>query len=183
MLLETLHTPLRFARPVNETSGSYVSKVPTITEPVSFAGTPSGTSAFVHNNGWQGGISQNAVKIFPYGLGADTTSFNMRVIAWNFLPATATKRAEWFPYPLAEVLCAVSSGCPGAGEQILATEFFADTITLVGSVGNPNVSCEIISPGNDTMGHIIVGLKGCSKFEIIFDMVTATSANALLAML
>ena len=179
----THHEPLRLARPINTTATSYPSRLPTITEPVS-AGTATATSQFVHTLGYNGSCASNVVQIFPFGLGSDTNAFNMRVLGWRFLPATVALPAMWFPFPLAEFLCTLSSTLPGiADQQIIATSLFADTITLVGSVGNANISCEIVSPANDTMAHVIVDLKGCTKFEIIFDMVSATDGNAILALI
>jgi hypothetical protein len=179
----THHAALQKARPVNETSTSHRALVPTITEPVS-AATATGTSAFVFDAGWKGAVAQNRVMIFPYGLGSDTNTFNMRIWGWRYLPQTTLLPAMWFPFPLAEFLCAISSGSPGlAGQQVIETEFFADTITVVAGQGNV-LSYEIVSPANDTLAHVLVTLKGSSKYEITFDMVTGTtSANALLALI
>ncbi len=175
--------PLRKCRSVNQTSTSFVAKVPKAAEPVVDAASATGEATIDMRNG--GSLSQNGLIILPYGLHASITNnltFSMRVIGWRRFGDDSTTYI-WIPVKLLEVLCTVSSTLVGlAGKTIIATEMFADTITLVGTSGNANVSHELVSPADDTLGHIVVDTKGYEKIELSFSTGSSvTSANALVA--
>lgn len=170
------------ARSVNQTSTSYVSKIPTNTEPNGDAGTATGAS--VLDIGHKGGIASNGVMIVPYGIGSNNNTFLMRVLHWKRIgrnPLTAI----WVPITLLEATCTLSSTVLGvAGKEIIETEFFCDTIAIVGTSGGPNVSCELVSPADNTVGHIMLDLKSAQKLELTFSTgSSATSCNALIAKL
>lgn len=167
-------------RSVNQTSNGYVSKLPTGTEPSGDANTATGAS--VLDIGHKGSVASNGLIIVPYALGSNDNTFSMRVLQWRRIgrdPLTAL----WIPVKLLEVTGTLSSTPVGiAGKEILNTEMFCDTITLVGTSGNANVSCEIVSPADNTIAHIMLDLKGAQKVELTFTTgASATSCNALIA--
>lgn len=188
MLLETLSQEFRKARAVNQTSTTFVAKKPTKTEPAGDAGTATGASVVDLGSG--GEYAQNGVKLAFYGVGSNNNTFSARVFGWsqvrNPLSTGDLNVIVWVPVLLCEVLVTLSSNIPGVtGGTIGTTELFADTIAIVGTSGNPNVSMEIVSPADDaTMGHVILDVKGFKKLELTFSTgSSATDANALLTML
>lgn len=184
MLTETLTTAFRKARSVNQTSNGYVSKIPTATEPSGDAGTATGASIIELGN--NGGTGQNLVIICPYGLHAsvDNKTMSMRVIGWREAGVDNQATKLWIPVPLVEVACTLTGTAIGvAGKALIATEGFADTIALTGTTANDDVSVDIVSPANDTIGHLVVDVKGFQKLELSFTTGgSATSCNALVAL-
>lgn len=181
MQITTQWTPLRKARSVNQTSTSFVSKVPLATEPVDDAASATGQASLNMRHG--GSITQNGLFILPYAVATDNQTFSLRVIGWRPL-GTADATLIWVPFLLLEALCTADATLVGlSGRLIGATEVFCDTITLVGTSGNANVSHELVSPADGvSAAHIVVDTKGCDRVEISFSTgSSATSCNALVA--
>lgn len=187
-LIATQSSPFQKARLTNQTSNGYVSKIPTTTEPKGDANTATGASV-IELGGKAGGPCQNAVLICPYGLHAsvDGKTMSFRVIGWRCvgLGGASPDTALWIPVKLVEFACTLSGTPVGvAGMTLIATEGFADTITLTGTTGNDDVSIDIVSPADDTIGHVVVDMKGSQKLELSFTTGgSATSCNALYALL
>lgn len=197
--LLTLCGPLRKVRSVNETSNGYRSLIPTATEPgvlpeigggggvdIVDAGTATGKSVINIIRG-PGVPGANGLFLMPYGLHAsvDNKTMSMRVVAWKPVGFETPSTMLWIPIPLVEVACTLSGTQIGvANKTLIATEGFADTIALTGTTANANVGVELVSPANDTAGHMIVDIKGAQKIEVIFTTGgSATSCNALFALL
>lgn len=178
MFIETRSQRAFKARSVNQTSNGYVSKIATGTTPNGDAGTATGASIITLCHEGITGVS--GAVILPYGVGSNNNTFSMRVIGWDRI-GNDPNTLLWVPVMLLEVQVTLSSSCVGvAGREVVATELFADTIALVGTSGNPNVSCEIISPANDTIAHLTLTFKGFAKAELSFTTgASATSCNAL----
>lgn len=182
MQIETVSEVFRKVRSVNQTSNGYVSKIPTITEPKGDAGTATGSS--VIDTGWGGGICQNGFLICPYAIGADAATASVRVIGWRLVGTNANPLPLWIPVLLVELAYTITSGAPGlANSVILATEFFAKTITL--TYGNNNISVDIVSPAQTgVLAHAVLSIKGFQKIECSFTTGgSATSCNALISQL
>ena len=181
MLLETLAGRLQKARSVNQTSSSFVSKVPTTTTPLGDAGSATGASVLdmVRNSG----ESQNLVKIKPYGVGSNNTTFSVRVIGWAAIANAGNVISNlWIPELLGEFLCTLSSACPGvAGATVTDSEYFVDTITQT-YPATATSSIEAVSNGADLIAHIVLDAKGNEKIELSFTTgSSATSCNALIS--
>lgn len=175
----TQFTPPRKARSVNQTSSSFVAKIPTVTVPADDAATATGQASVEMRNG--GAFTQNGLVILPYGTGSNGNTFSMRVVGWRQF-GTDPHTLLWLPTTLAEFLCTLDSAILGiAGKTIVATEYFCGTIAIVGTSGNPNVSCEIVSPAvSGSMAHVVVDTKGFEKIELSFSTgSSATDCNAL----
>lgn len=147
----------------NATDSSFPSRVPTATEP-SGAGVldlsfPNSTAV------------PNHLLLLPYAIGADDVTFNMRVLGWALVSDL------YVPTILAEVACTACTVTGVAAKTVLDTERFCDTLTL--TYGNAGISAEVVSPGNNIVGHLLLDLKGHSTVEVIFDATGATSMNAL----
>lgn len=181
MFIETLWTAFRKARSVNQTSNGYVAKNPTATEPVDDAATATGQASIGMRNG--GLTVQNGLIILPYAVATDNQTFSMRVIGWRQL-GSDPNTFIWIPVLLVEVLCTADATLVGlTGRLIGTTEIFCDTIAIVGTSGNANVSCEIVSPADGvSVAHLMVDTKGFDRIECSFTTgASATSCNALIA--
>lgn len=194
--LNTISTHFFQARSVNQTSNGYVSKVPTKSEPVTDVGTATGQSAFSLSDE-SGGISQNRVKFWPYGTGADGTTFSMRMIGWRCCgkqPSNTAAPIIWVPVTLIEIQATLSSALPGvAGSIIPVAMFFAKTITVtsqplitgtINAVAGNLGAQEIYSSGTTVSAWGIVQLYGAQWLECSFTTGgSATDANCLLTLL
>jgi len=170
MLLETLSQPLKKALATNSTATSFASKVDTLTEP---------TGDGVHAAGILAGVSQNAVVVYPFAVASANDTFSMRVIGWHKV-LLSTGVAQWVPVVLAELACTVGAATGVAGGAEVATELYADTITIVGTTANAGVDIDVVSPANDTKASATIDLKGAQKFEFTFDNTrSGTSFNTL----
>lgn len=184
--------PWRKLRSVNETSNGYVSKIPRATSPFTAAGlngdagTATGASVIQLTNGVIGGQAQSGAEFLFYGVGANNTTFSARIIGWSALTTSGLSPVNpetqvWIPVVLVEVQCTLSSTPIGlAGRAIVATELFADTITLVGTTGVAGLDMSITSPANDTIARVFVDLWGHTELEVQFTTGgSATSCNGL----
>ncbi len=187
-LLGTSAQPFRRARLTNATDNGFPTRVPTKTEPTGTGNNAAqATASGVHslNGSVRGGIGQNSVIICPYGVGSNDNTFSFRVIGWRVVDDQSDlSLREWIPVKLAEYSVILSSTPAGAAGGILgATNLFADTIAIVGTSGNDDISMEIVSPADNTIAHVVVDLKGAQKLEVTFTTGgSATSCNALIAM-
>lgn len=187
--LMTLCGVTKSVRAVNSTDASYPTRAPTFTEPTGQGGAAAQTTfAIVDFAPKDGAYGQNSVRLEPFGVGADTTTFKMRVLGWKFIrPQNGqTGAGFWSETTLLEVLCTISTGCPAGltGGCVLGTSFHADTIALVGTSGNDDVTVSILSPADNTPGHLTLAVEGYQKVEVIFDLnSSATSANAFFTIL
>jgi hypothetical protein len=181
MQLETIFQPWRLARKVNQTSSSFVSKLPTLTEPTGDAGTATGAS--IIELGKPREITQNGLLLLPFGTGSDATTFSVNIIGWaqGAFP-NAGNLFSWFPLLLAQLQCTISSTntAPASGfTPNGASDFFASAISL--TYGNNNVSIDIVSPGvAGLLASALLDIKGFQKIELSFSTgSSATDANAL----
>lgn len=188
MLLETLTQDLRRARVTNATDNGFPSRLPTATEPTGIGNSAAqATASAVFVVGGESPSMQNRVFIKPFGAGANNATFSMRVIAWSRVfdhTGNDLNTFVWDPTVLCELTCTLSSTPIGlAGKVIVATDLFADTITITGTTANAGVSIDVVSPANDTAGHVVLDLKGAQKVEFTFTTgASATSCNALVRM-
>ena len=193
MLIEPLSASFRRARLTNQTSSSYVAKLPTVTEPLGDANSATGTSVIqLGPPEGQAGLTQNRVLIYPYGVGADATTFSFKVIGWRGCGEN-TPLPMWVPVVLGIFQATLESALPVVGQYAAATTYFADTLTvtsqplLTGTVSAAAASLsEIVLydvAGADS-AWCLVPIYGFQKLEISFNTGgSATSCNCLLALL
>jgi len=131
-----------------------------------------------------GGRVPNRIRIYPYGLGANNDGFALRLWAWyrGHNPDT------WYPSILTQINCTMGSFTGIAGGQVLNTEFFVDTISLVALIGEPTYTAdvtrfgrvELYTPANDTPAWVELDLRSAELLEWDFDQTTNTpTMNAL----
>lgn len=147
------------------TDTSFASKIPTGTE-------PSGDG--VHNRG--SGHNERYVMVVPYGIGNDDHTFDMRIIGW-YRVASDVNSLLWIPVILTQVAVTLSTAVGVAGKTIIATERFADTISL--TTGNDDIDQSITSPTGNVIAHFVCDTKGAEKIEFTFDKGSGTDCNAL----
>lgn len=189
--LGNISRPLFRALAANANTSAFTAKAPTVTEP-----TNDGVISLHTFNA--GGAAVPAKAMFwPIGVGADNDAYSLRVIGWRRLGNGAVTGFQtiWVPSIIAEVSCTLSGAVGVANSPVLATERFADTITIVaarqlvaidtdsaGAASRGTV--QILSPTNDTPGFFTAELCGCEKIELLFDQTTNTpTGNALVAFL
>lgn len=129
----------------------------------------------------------NLVRMCFFGTSAADQTFKARVFAVDYVverDADMVKEsAGWMFTPLFEVLVTLGTQPGIAGTVVNENQFFADTIALVGTAGNDDVSVDIVSPADNTCAHIVADLKGAQKFDVIFDRnSSAASCNGLVKM-
>jgi hypothetical protein len=179
----------------NINTAAFPSRVPTITEP-----TPSATAAVVQlaAREWGGGGEiPMAVLLLPYGLGNDNDTYDMKLIGWRQIGQSPPQGTWlWVPYTLTEFTCTLGASTGVAGQPVLNTELFADTIVAKsaallqkhpaydGAAAATFLSDIVIySPADDTIGWIKVPLDGCQKIELTFAQTSGTpTGNALMAL-
>ena len=164
------------ARTTNQTSGAFVSKVATATEPIGDAGTATGAS--IIELGQDSNLSRSVLKILPYGVGSDDNTMSVRVIGWSKAGPEATRL--WIPVVLCELACTLSTAVGVASKYVLDTDRFADAMTL--TFGNTNVSVELPTQPANTIAIAKVTLVDFQKLELSFSTgASATSCNALVS--
>lgn len=164
-------------RTTNAADTSFPSKVPTTTE-------PSGGGVINRSVAGDG----SGLHLVFYGTGDADDVFDTRVIGWR--KVTGGPTGLWVPTIIAGLTCTLGTATGVAGSEVVATELFADTITIT-SGGEPTVTADttrggtfrIFSPTANLIAWVVIPLYGFEKVELTFDMTTndPTGANALYA--
>ena len=190
MLTETLSTHLMKARRTNATDSSMPTRTTSATAPSGIGDNVAQATAsavFLLNKESNPGTPvQNRVKIVPIGVGNDNTTFTMAVYSWvRVVDRDKEHNPEtdlWAAIKLAAFTCTLSAATGVAGRILTTSDRIADTIAIIGTSGNPNVSMEIVSPATDEPAHVVIDMKGGERLEVVFGTGgSATSANALVS--
>ena len=176
---------LKLARTVNSTSTSFLTTTNQSAKPTVDEGTATGRAAIElvsanPDRPVQNPPTPSSIYIEPIGVGAENTTFSIRVIGWTWCGMGAAT-AFWRPRTLCEVSCTLGSQTGATGLLQDGDNKDVDTIALVGTSGNLNVSMEIVSPAGNTTAFFTTSLWGCHMVELLFDMTGATSGNAWIA--
>lgn len=163
--MEVYKGKLQRVRATSSTDASFPSKAPTGT-------VPSGDG--VVSDPLAGNAAPEWLQVVPFGDGADNSTFDLRVIGWKPTPL-----GLWVPTILAQAACALSAAVGVNSYEVTASQRFADTISL--TLVQANVDSKVSSPVNDTPGSFQVQTRGSVLVEVIFDLGTATGANALVS--
>lgn len=164
----------------NDTSTSFASKIPTLTE-------PTGVNVVTLAQAGQGTIAHKIGLVF-FGAGNDDTTFEARLIGWRRagpLPSTAL----WIPNVICQFACTLGTSVGVTGGDAVATDRFVDTLALASTVIQPKTTdtdaagaastglVEFTSPANNLVAMAWLPLLGFQKFEVSFDMTGATNGN------
>lgn len=156
---------LQRVRATSSTDATFPSRVPTGTAP---------SGAGVVSDPLAGSSAPEWLQVVPFGDGADNSTLDLRVIGWK-----PTDLGLWVPTILAQAVCSLSAAVGANGFEVTASQRFADTISL--TLVQANVDSKVSSPVNDTPGSFQVQTRGSVLIEVIFDLGTATGANALVS--
>ena len=176
-------------RSVNSDSSAFPSLADSLTPPPSDQGTAAGRATI--ELAPSAGEVPNYIQLWPYGLGSDNDTFSMRIIGWRrIVPCDSNGMCQWTPHIIAEIACTISTAVGIAGGQVLNTERYADTITIVSeptitaATTREGASLILNSPANNTRANIILCTEGCEKLELQFDQTLGTPGmNALYTLL
>lgn len=155
---------LQRVRTTSSTDSTFPSKAPTATAPTG--------DGVIGDPIVQGAPSW--VQIIPFGDGADNATFDLRVIGWK-----VSDLGLWVPTILAQAACTLSGAVGANGFEVTASQRFTDTITL--TQVQANVDSKLSSPTGDLVASFQVETRGSALIEVIFDLGTATGANALVS--
>lgn len=157
------------ARTANAT-GSFPSKVPTET-------APTGTGVIAM--GTAGSLAPSQLQLVPYGQGTAGQTFDMRVWGWKL----SSDGVLYIPILLAQWACVLSATAGVGSDTPSSSDKFCDSMTL--TYGNELADCLTSSAGAGTnlVASCLVDAKGCPLVEVVFNIGTATNANAMYGVL
>jgi hypothetical protein len=165
----------------SSTATSFATKIPTITPPTGVGVIDMSAANFIPHFG----------QFLFYGAGADDTTFDVRLIAWNPI-GTAVNNVLWIPQVLCSLTCILGTSVGIAGASVIDTDRFADSIVVHATVAPQPTLTDVVSaaaatrgtieiflPSNNLIAYAQVPLRGARKLEVSFDMTGATNGNAL----
>lgn len=164
MLLHTSAPDFQKVFATNDTNESaFGALAATITEP---------TGPGVLTIGGPGRVPQ-WLSLIPYGIGADDTTMKLRVVGWRQVSGL------WVWSVLAAISATLSTQVGVAGQSVLNTERFADTLTIdLGAA--PDVV--VVSPTSNAIARAKIATLGHYKIQVQpHRNSSATSTNALWA--
>lgn len=176
MQIDTRSSPFFISNPTgNVTTASITFPVPTLVKPTP---TPNPNGDGVIEMGQGGGMSAQGLMIVPYGAGIATNTFSLSCYGWRPTEGQNGQKIVWVAYTLADFTCTLGT-VPGVNlGDVNASQLFCGTIVL--TVGNANISNEIVSPTGNDAAHILLDAKGSKFIELRFGTgASATSCNAL----
>lgn len=143
-------------------AGSITAPIPTITAPA--AG----------DNGFLPMLDGNAAAFVFYGTrtSVDNETFTAQITAWSQVGAL------WIPVPLLSLALIQGTPIGIAGQTVIATEFFADTITLT-TAWAAAATYEINNPANNTIGMVKIDAFGAQFLQVQLAKGTNATCNAL----
>lgn len=147
-------------RATESTDTSLTDKVATITKPVN-----DGVVAV-------GSDGRDTLELLPLATAGENDTFAIRVIGWRQVLGL------WAPTPLCTANCIACAKVGVAGQAVVATQRFCDSITVTSGIGvTPSVAA-------DTIAELFVTISGYDRVEVLFDTTAAgtTGMNALYVM-
>ncbi len=171
------------AKATNESTGTFASKIPTVTEP---------TGDGVHDLVGPGLLVPQRMLVIPYGLGSDDNAGQVRIYSWKKINDESQNNPTlWVPFCIAGLTVTFSTAVGIAGSPVLNTERFADTFGITSGF-EPTITADttregsilLQSIGSNLIGFAIVPLYGAQKVEFTFRQTSGTpTMNALFALL
>jgi hypothetical protein len=151
------------AQATNSTDAAYAARLPTATKPAR-----SDTRAVIPRGP---GVTDATLEVVPYGTDSDNDVINVIVLGWS-----RTTNGLWVPRTVCEVQATLSGTLVGvAGQDVAATEFFADTLSLTSGTALLRQGT-----GNQDIASFLCDVSGFELVELIFKLgAGAASQNAL----
>lgn len=165
VFLSSVVPELKKAQSTNSTATSFSALIPTNTKPEASA------TRSVFDLGHKGTRDRNSLVVYPYGGNDNNDIVITKVSGWNQTPL-----GMWVSSLICEVSATLSSTLLGlASREVVATEFFADTLTLTTGVA------ELYQGTADVdIAYFICSVAGFELVEITYDLGTGgDTQNAL----
>lgn len=157
--LESLVSNWKLAQTTNSTATSFSASIVTLTKPEASA-----TRSVIALPG-PGSRTSNTLVVMPFGGNTNNDVINQKVTGWNFSKNDGT-RGIWVPSLICEVQATLSSTLVGlASEDVIATEFFADILTLTTGIAVLMQGTADVDPAT-----YIVDVSGFELVEITYDL-------------
>ena len=159
------------AQTTNSTATSFSALLATLTKP-----SASATRSIIERK--KGATELNTLRVMPFGGSSDNETVITKVTGWNFVKGDGT-RGMWVPQFVCEVLATLSSTLVGlANEAVIATEFFADTLSLTAGIA-------VLTQGTGDLdaAYFDVDISSYELVEITYDLGSADTQNALYKLL
>ncbi len=173
---QTMARVFKKLKATNFTTTSFAATLGASTKTRPVAGDDVGLIDFLSGERMSGVVVPNSLLIRLFGAGADGNTFNARFLGWRQESTTNS----WESVLLAEVVATLGTGAGAAGCAITATDLVVDTISL--THGNDDIDLSIVSPALNVHGaYLKLENHGSGLVTVHFDMVTATSGNALVS--
>jgi hypothetical protein len=179
--MRTTYHPWKLALAADATDANFPSDVPTRTE-------PSGNGVINLALG-SGGSVASRVRVKVVGTGAYDATLDMRVLAYSRLTDTSkTYQNLFIPDELIQVAAVLSTLVGIAASPLAETYRFADTITITNEPTftadvTRSGSTRLYSPASNRPAWFEIETGGAEKLKFVFDLGTATAANALYMLL
>lgn len=167
-------------RTADYSTNGYPTRTPTTTK-------PSGTGVIPFGDG--GSECPGHVLLLPFGTGASTNTFSMKVLGWHgtFFSTINPEVNLWVPVVLATYQATLGTATGVANSDIDSSHFFATTITISGAgvgvtsgMAATSLDWFVVSPGSNDIGVIVQPSFGFKLLEVIFTTGgSATACNAL----
>lgn len=140
-------------------ASSITAPLPTVTDPAVSSGFLDTTAG-------------NIAAIVFYGTrtSSDNETFTARITGWRNIALL------WIPVPLLALAITQGTSVGVAATDVVATEYFADTITASTSFTS---AMEIISPADNTIAMVKVDPVGCRYVQVQLAKGTNATCNAL----
>jgi hypothetical protein len=185
--IDTRYAPMMLTHKTWITASAVVEPIPTVTPPTGDGIVDMGIATKSGGVITLGAMLANSVKLLPLLTGVDNVTGVMNVYGWELTaPGILGPTGLWVPTILAVfgntagLKVPVTSDVPTTDNS--ATVRFCDTISL--TLGNANISNEILSDTSDRIGHIILDAKGSALLEVRLGTGgSATSCNCLVKVL
>lgn len=159
MFLNTQVDDLQKLFTANTTAATITNRTPTPNEP--------------KGNGILNGRKANQALLFFHGAGSNNQTMTARITAWS-----KTSLGLWVPTPLLGLDIILGPATGTVAGEVVATELFADTISVTSGTGFTS-AYEIISPADNTIACIKIDTFGSPLVQVDLAKGTCTSCNAL----
>lgn len=172
--IQTRYEPFTRLLATNDTTAGT-----SIADPADTLTDPTGTTGVINLLGNPAGPDvANGLELIPYGVGTATNTFLLSLYAIAKIAPASGVGPAWTYKLLCSFTCTLCTKAGIANSPVNASQLYCGTITL--SVGNANVSNEIISPTGNNGASIRLDNVGAGLVKPVFAMNnSATSANAL----
>jgi hypothetical protein len=173
--IDTIHAEWNLVRSSESTDTGYASRVPQTAEP-----TGAGVVQFGYSGpGAPGAVASRGILLLPFATAADGANFNIRVLGWRRVPASAFGTGGlnlWIPVLLCEAAVRVSNQLPGlANTAVGSADLMANAITITRGDGR------VYAPSDSQAAMLLVPSLGSAYLEILFNRGEALSAGSLYA--